>query len=179
MTERNYGPNPREYAGERVLRWLGYIIETLLLVVPYVAITRLGPSVFDSYMVGYLAGTWLAVGIVYLSRNHPVAEWLLDHDDPAVDESKSIDGVYRDRNLLACALARTTHAPSGYYLDEESPDKWAIVWIETPQGQVSWHVPRELVDGLSVPRNPIEWDGHSRATKNSRLAHWTSRGCPS
>lgn len=97
--------------------------------------------------------------------------------DTDTDDGKEIDEVYEDRNLLACALAQATHAPAGWKPDPESPDEWAIVWIETPKGQVSWHARRDLVMSLNVPRGDAEYDGYDRETKNDRLASWTAEGC--
>lgn len=91
------------------------------------------------------------------------------------DDEKPIDSVYRDRNLLACALAQATQAPSGWKPDPESPNEWAIVWIETPMGQVSWHVSREMAEALAPRQQDVEYDGYSREVKNDRLASWCRR----
>jgi len=93
------------------------------------------------------------------------------------ESEKEIDAVYEDRNLLACALAQATYAPSGWKPDPESPDEWAIVWIETPVGQVSWHVPRDMAEDLAPPQQGAEYDGYDREVKNDRLADWAERGC--
>jgi len=95
-------------------------------------------------------------------------------------DSKTTDDVYRDRNLLACALAAEigwpmagwTPAPDG------DGDEWAVVWVETPMGQVSWHVPRDLAESLVRRNDDYEYDGHSREIKNDRLAAWAEDGCP-
>ena len=92
---------------------------------------------------------------------------------------KELDDVYEDRNLLACALAIATNAPSGWKPDPESPDDWAIVWIETPMGQVSWHVSRDMAERLAPPRRDSDYDGYDRETKNDRLATWAKGGCQS
>ena len=96
-----------------------------------------------------------------------------------MSDEKPIDDVYEDRNLLACALAQATHAPAGWKPDPESPEEWAIVWIETPIGQVSWHVPREMAEDLAGPQRESEYDDYDRETKNDRLAQWAERRCPS
>lgn len=90
---------------------------------------------------------------------------------------KDLDGVYEDRNLLACALAQATSAPSGWKTDPESPDEWAIVWIETPKGQVSWHVSREMAEKLAPPKQDADYDGYDRDAKNDRLGAWAEEGC--
>lgn len=90
--------------------------------------------------------------------------------------TKEIDDVYENRNLLACALAQVTNAPSGWKPDPENPGEWAIVWIESPMGQVSWHVPRELAEKLAPPERDSEYDGYDRDVKNDRLASWMTEG---
>lgn len=89
---------------------------------------------------------------------------------------KAIEDVYRDRNLLAVALAEFTHAPSGWKPDSENPGEWAIVWIETPCGQVSWHVPQEMAAIGSLRERDAEYEGYDREIKNDRLAAWISAG---
>ena len=95
------------------------------------------------------------------------------------EDPRSRDAIYRDRNLLACALAQATHAPSGWYPDPENRTEWALVWIATPMGEVSWHVPRELVEDLGLRRKEIEYTGYSTDEKNDRLAAWAAAGCRS
>ena len=90
---------------------------------------------------------------------------------------KDIDEVYRDRNLLACALAESTQI-GGWTPDDENGDEWAIVFVETPHGQLSWHVPREMAESLVLRADWYEHDGHDRRIKNDRLASWTEEGCP-
>ena len=100
-----------------------------------------------------------------------------EQDDGGTDQ-KSLDQVYEDRNLLACALAQATHAPSGWKPAPDASDEWAIVYIETPVGQVSWHVPIDMARALAPkPMGRSEYDGHSREEKNERLADWAAKGC--
>lgn len=89
---------------------------------------------------------------------------------------KELDDVYEDRNLLACVLAQTIGAPSGWKAAPDADDTWAIVWIETSMGQVSWHVPREMAEDLGPPRCNSEYDGYDRNEKNDRLANWAADG---
>jgi len=91
-------------------------------------------------------------------------------------DQKPIDDVYEDRNLLACALAQTTGAPSGWKPAPDADDDWAIIWIETPMGQVSWHVPREMAEGLGPPKRDSDYGGYGREEKNDRLAAWAKEG---
>lgn len=92
---------------------------------------------------------------------------------------KSIDDVYRDRNLLACALVESVGQGTmgGWTPAEEAPDDWAIVWVETPHGQLSWHVPRDMATSLVTRNDGYDYDGHSRTVKNDRLAGWVDEGC--
>jgi len=92
------------------------------------------------------------------------------------DSKKELGDVYQDRNLLACAVAQLAGI-AGWKPDPESPDDWAIVWVETPVDQVSWHVPREMAEDLAPPQRDSEYDGYDREEKNERLAEWCERGC--
>ena len=90
---------------------------------------------------------------------------------------KDMDAVYEDRNLLACAVAQL--APiSGWKEDPENPEEWAIVWVETSEGQVSWHVPKTLAADLAPPERDSGYDGYDRDEKNRRLTDWCLKGCP-
>jgi hypothetical protein len=94
------------------------------------------------------------------------------------------EDVYRDRNLLACALANLRGPPMGGWTPADDPDdddadadEWAIVWVETPMGQVSWHVPRDMAERLVRRNDRYEYDGHTREVKNDRMASWCDEGC--
>jgi len=89
---------------------------------------------------------------------------------------KELDDVYEDRNLLACALAQTTGAPSGWKPAPDADASWAIVWVETPMGQVSWHVPRKMAEDIGPPQRESDYDGYDREEKNDRLAAWANDG---
>ncbi len=94
-------------------------------------------------------------------------------------DDKSLTEVYHDRNLLACALANMHEAGMAGWTParDDDPEKWAIVWLSTPLGQMSWHVPREMAEGLVVRNDDYEYDGHTRETKNARLSAWCDEGC--
>ena len=93
---------------------------------------------------------------------------------------KELDDVYHDRNLLACALVESIGYPMAGWTPapDADADKWAVVWAETPMGQVSWHVPRDLAEWLVTRNDRYDYDGHSRAVKNDRLSGWVNEGCP-
>lgn len=96
---------------------------------------------------------------------------------PGDEHMKTEDEIYYDRNLLACAFAHATNAPAGWKPDPHAPDEWAIVWIETPMGQISWHVRREMAEALAPPRQDAIYTGYDRDEKNERLAQWAAEGC--
>ncbi|PSQ06115.1 hypothetical protein BRC97_06980 [Halobacteriales archaeon QS_6_71_20] len=90
---------------------------------------------------------------------------------------KSIDEVYRDRNLLAIAFIRAFvyfraerrgRVPHGWWPDG---DGWAVVWVDLPTGQVGWHVPREMVPEW-IPEADPEYDGYTTDEKNDRVRRW-------
>lgn len=50
------------------------------------------------------------------------------------------------------------------HTDQNAPD-YPVLYIETPKGQISWHIPPDdtnTFDGLKVPTvDHYPWDGHS------------------
>ncbi|PHQ39077.1 hypothetical protein DJ69_08135 [Halorubrum persicum] len=97
---------------------------------------------------------------------------MTDTESDTADEQdeKALEDVYRERNLLACALAVATDAPSGRKPAPDAGDEWAIVWIETPMGQVSWHVPADLAESIGTMQRDSDYSGYSREQKNDVLA---------
>lgn len=84
------------------------------------------------------------------------------------------DGAYTERNRLVAALAWMAIAfgwRAGVSPDT-TQDGWDLVFIKTPNGQLSWHIPSseaDLFDGL--PPYLGEWDGHTSQEKYERLAN--------
>lgn len=86
-----------------------------------------------------------------------------------------VDNAYRERNLLVLFLTKLY--PSFRGLHEEDP-KWGsewmnIIYIETPAGQLSWHIhDRELpmFEHLELRTEKDLWDGHDTEEKYRRLA---------
>lgn len=80
--------------------------------------------------------------------------------------------VYRERAALVAFLAKMYPAWIAYN-DPNEPD-WAVCYVETPEGQLSWHIAgedMELFDGIDFVRtDPPTWDGHDVAEKYARLA---------
>jgi hypothetical protein len=82
-------------------------------------------------------------------------------------------GVYSERARLAAYLA-TQHPAKIAYNDPNEPD-WPVIYIDTPRGQLSWHISSEdvrlfahvpVAEGADMP----EWDGHTTPEKYERLA---------
>lgn len=80
-----------------------------------------------------------------------------------------VDPVYRERAHLVAHLAALYPATIGYH-DPNEPD-WAVVIIDLPTGQVSWHVaPADMDLFETVRRSEINtWDGHTTDEKYARL----------
>jgi hypothetical protein len=56
-----------------------------------------------------------------------------------------IGAVYEERNCLALAFARMARAAGwvvGWVDDDDAGRDWPVLMIDTPAGQVSWHLPR-------------------------------------
>lgn len=71
------------------------------------------------------------------------------------------DERYGERNDLifaALAWARQLGYVAGVRIDPLQPE-WPVVFIELPQGQISWH----------VPQHPVPWNGHTTEEKNERI----------
>lgn len=80
-----------------------------------------------------------------------------------------MDHVYRDRAHLVAHLAAFLPSSIGYH-DPDEPD-WAVVIIELPTGQVSWHISPDDMDLFKhVRRTEVNtWDGHDTEEKHRRL----------
>ena len=87
------------------------------------------------------------------------------------------DEAYLDRNLLVVAFAKLALHRGLPVSVRTSDASWAIVYVNLPTGQVSWHVP-SCTPGLhelqSVAGGLAEWDGHDIEVKRGRLRVWLS-----
>ncbi|MFE4420442.1 hypothetical protein [Streptomyces sp. NPDC056817] len=79
------------------------------------------------------------------------------------------DSVYRERAHLVAHLAAIYPSTIGYH-DPDEPD-WAVVIVDLPTGQASWHVAPDDMDLFEgVARSEINtWDGHTTEEKYARL----------
>jgi hypothetical protein len=86
-----------------------------------------------------------------------------------VTESKN--RAYGERNALVATLARMY--PSGLQTTDIPgwhPDWHNCVYIDTPQGRMSWHyLARDAHLFAGLPRYEKEWDGHTTEEKYERL----------
>lgn len=99
-------------------------------------------------------------------------------EEPGRDYRKERDAAYTERNRIVAALARLAleHGHKAWLADHPDDPAWdpewkTIVFIDTPQGQLSWHLHDSdvlLFEGL--PRGANAWDGHSTPEKYERLA---------
>jgi hypothetical protein len=82
-----------------------------------------------------------------------------------------INEVYRERDQLVAFLSRVYPSFLGPASDAEEGWNW-IVYVDTPEGQLSWHVPdHELPEFFSHlnKRMVNAWDGHTTDEKYRRL----------
>lgn len=84
-----------------------------------------------------------------------------------------VDSVYRERAYLVAHLAAPYPSTIGY-TDPEEPE-WAVVLVDLPTGQASWHVaPDDMGLFDHVQRSDTQsWDGHSTEQKYARLEQAT------
>lgn len=86
--------------------------------------------------------------------------------------NEAINAIYRERNTLVAHLA-AVYPSALAWNDPDEPD-WAVVYIETEAGQLSWHVSPDDIDLFkNVERKNIVWDGHDTDIKYSRLRYMT------
>lgn len=64
----------------------------------------------------------------------------------------------------AVHLALSAGFSAGIRIDPAEP-AWPVVYIELPDGQVSWHMPAHVRD----------WDGHTTPEKHARIARYAAR----
>lgn len=110
--------------------------------------------------------------------------------DECVQQIKQLrrerDGAYRERNQLVAALANLAKermagidgawwaAGIGRHVPDPDP-RWdpawmSVVFIDTPEGQLSWHVhDDDLPLFIGLPIYQRTWDGHTTERKYERL----------
>lgn len=80
------------------------------------------------------------------------------------------EGIYRERARLVSFLTKIFPSYCGF-TDPEEPD-WLIVYVETQEGQLSWHISPDDADlfGHLILVQENRWDGHTTKEKYERLA---------
>lgn len=96
--------------------------------------------------------------------------------EPRLRAEQERDGAYRERAHLVALLAALHPSHIGY-TDPVAVD-WLVVTIETPTGQMSWHIAerdRDLFEHVRlVPAVYNVWDGHTTEEKYARLRRLTA-----
>ncbi|MCX4863488.1 MULTISPECIES: hypothetical protein [unclassified Streptomyces] len=86
-----------------------------------------------------------------------------------------LDATYRERAHLVAHLAALHPSHIGH-TDPKLPD-WAVVTVETPAGQMTWHIAERDIDLFThvQPTNRIcrGWDGHTTDEKYARMRDLT------
>jgi hypothetical protein len=83
----------------------------------------------------------------------------------------ALDEVYAERSAVVLAFAQAAQmcgGTVGKLVDPAEPD-WPVLMIDTPYGQVSWHLKASEMPA-DMPDYPGEWDGHTTPEKYERLA---------
>ncbi|MEV7389595.1 hypothetical protein [Streptomyces sp. NPDC091215] len=105
-------------------------------------------------------------------------EQLLEEQAACIKAEAERDGAYRERAHLVALLAALYPAHIGY--TDPAAINWLVVTIETPTGQMSWHIAerdRDLFEHVRlVPSVHNVWDGHSTEEKYARLRALTASG---
>lgn len=81
------------------------------------------------------------------------------------------DTVYRERAHLVALLATAYPSHIGY--NDPAEPEWAVITVEGPTGQMTWHVAPDDLDLFRHVRQTTAkdapWDGHSNGKKYERL----------
>lgn len=100
----------------------------------------------------------------------------IDIAEEAAAANAALDGAYRERARLVAHLASLYPSHIGH-TDPTAPD-WAVVIVETPAGQMSWHIAQRDLDLFAhvTPTGPASqgWDGHTTDEKYERLRTLTA-----
>jgi hypothetical protein len=102
-----------------------------------------------------------------------VGDRVLELED-AARAVPALDAAYRERNAVVAALIRTNGWPA-WVIPAPDADGWFIVYAESDEGQVSWHIGPDDIDLFSwLPTEPRAgwdgWDRHTNEQKYERVA---------
>lgn len=93
---------------------------------------------------------------------------------PVKSVDRALNAAYRERAHLVALLAALF--PSTWGIDPEWTD-WHVVYVETPAGQLSWHISpsdRDLFAHVFGGTADAVWDGHSTEEKYERIRKLTA-----
>lgn len=79
-----------------------------------------------------------------------------------VGNKETIDEAFHERNMLALLFCR------GYY-EPEDGNGWKVLVLDTPAGQLTFHVPPDFPTYGKPELDPSEWDGHTTEEKWGRV----------
>lgn len=91
--------------------------------------------------------------------------------DHLLASKEALDAIYEERHVLVMVLVRLAQQvgwPVGVRYHDVDP-LWPVVYIETPKGQVCFHLPADEIPG-DLGLHDKEWDGTDSATKYRRLS---------
>lgn len=84
--------------------------------------------------------------------------------------------VYRERNMCVAAIVRAAIQNNwnvGYVQEQFEDGIWYIIYIDTPNGQISWHISskeyEEYFKGICINKYNSKWDNHTNEEKYKRL----------
>jgi hypothetical protein len=92
----------------------------------------------------------------------------------AAEDGLALAAAFADRNLVVQAFGWAMEQagwPVAWGVDVGEPD-WPVLYIATPAGQVSWHIPkaeRVYEPPVRPEHGPVAWDGHTTDEKFDRL----------
>lgn len=127
----------------------------------------------DALLPGFLRlGDCKAEGIVRLGEAY--ANLKDRHRREIEAHAEALHGrdlAYTERNRMVAVLSALWPASIEDDAGEQSSPDWPVVIIDSPAGQLSWHVHvREIHLFRHLPRRAgRKWDGHSTDEKNRRL----------
>jgi len=119
----------------------------------------------------------------HIQANRDVISSLVASENAARAEverlRKAKDGAYAERNQCVAFITKTAQAmrwPTWLGRHDEADTTWEndwrnIVFVETPNGQLSWHIHDSefpLFEHLP-PKPGRQWDGHTTAEKYARM----------
>ena len=86
------------------------------------------------------------------------------------------DEAYYDRNQAAQAMG-VMALQLGFSVGIKDDPEWPILYIDLPQGQVSWHIPKKELK-FDFPPYSKDWDKTGTNTKRVRMQEYIRDSIP-